>query len=47
MEAQNFERVSEKFKREIGEMEAGKEPNEYVMAFMKGIIEHLNKKNNE
>lgn len=46
MEAQNFERVSEKFKREIKEMEEGKEPNEYVMDFMKGIVEHLDKKAN-
>jgi hypothetical protein len=46
MESQNFERVSEKFKREISEMEAGKQPNPYVMDFMKGIIEHINKKTN-
>ena len=42
--ADQFERVSERFKREIAEMEAGKEPNEYVMEFMKGFIETINKR---
>lgn len=45
MHSKNYERVGERFKREISEMENGKEPNTYVMEFMKGIIEHLNKTN--
>jgi hypothetical protein len=44
VEATKFERVSERFKREIAEMEAGKEPNERLKTFMEGFIETLNNK---
>jgi hypothetical protein len=42
MEAKDFEKVGDRFQREIKEMEEGKEPNEYVMNFMKGVIDHIN-----
>ena len=41
--AEQFERVGERFKREIAEMEAGKEPNQELYNFMKGFIHQLNK----
>jgi hypothetical protein len=44
MEVQNFEKVGDRFQREIKEMEEGKEPNEQVMSFMKVIVEKLNEK---
>ena len=41
--ANNFERVGERFKREIKEMEEGKEPNEHVKNFMVSFLEQINK----
>ena len=41
MKGEKFERVSERFQRELAEMEAGKEPNEKLKKFMEGFIEQL------
>lgn len=42
VKGEKFERVGERFQREIAEMENGKEPNEQLTRFMKGFIETLN-----
>ncbi len=39
-----LETVSEKFQKEIQDMENGKEPNEQVMSFMKNIVEQISQK---
>ena len=44
IKGEKFERVGERFQREISEMENGKEPNEQLKKFMEGFIETLNKK---
>ena len=41
VKGEKFERVSERFQRELAEMEAGKEPNEKLKKFMEGFIEQL------
>lgn len=42
VKGEKFERVGERFQREIAEMENGKEPNEQLTRFMTGFIERLN-----
>ena len=41
--SENFERVGERFQREMKEMEEGKEPNEQVKNFMLSFLEQINK----
>ena len=41
--ANNFERVGERFQREIKEMEEGKEPNEHVKNLMVSFLEQIKK----
>lgn len=43
VKGEKFERVGERFQREIAEMGDGKEPNEQLKKFMKGFIETLSK----
>lgn len=42
VKGERFERVGERFQREIAEMEAGKEPNEQLKKFMEGFLNALN-----
>lgn len=42
VKGEKFERVGERFQREIAELEAGKEPNEKLKQFMEGFVNALN-----